>query len=319
MVASTGWGRTVAAMTTRHGVLDEQVNSVIDQYNPRGRKNTAQVAEFARSAVRKASPVSRTVAQNWLSIVAAFADWAAEQGHPLDDRLWNPVHIERFVAVGMTDKASQVRASYRSALRRIGRRVAPTRFQAEPPRLGRSGSAVPYSDDELAALLAAAEAQPTRHRRDSVMAFICLGAGAGLRPAEMRDLKGVDIVRVGATVAVRLPDRTVPLLPELGRRLWKVAQRRGEGLLLGGRPGSKNVSNRVTASFKRGPGVPRLEWARLQATWRLTVLQAAGLREILAAFGTRAPSSLFALVAQLPEPDPDQVFRRLVELYGGSR
>ena len=77
--------------------------------------------------------------------------------------------------------------------------------QPLPVALPRSRAKIPYSPGEIDAYLALADTQPSLPRRMRLQAMVCLGAGAGLTGADLRDLRGDDVMfsNGGLVVAVR--------------------------------------------------------------------------------------------------------------------
>ena len=67
----------------------------------------------------------------------------------------------------------------------------------------RERAKAPYTDDELAKFLALADAQATLARRHKASALICLCAGAGLYPGELRSALGTDVVSLWGSARSR--------------------------------------------------------------------------------------------------------------------
>jgi integrase len=294
------------------------VAGVIARYRPLGVPAPCReaVGAFARAVVAAAGPPGPASAARWLSATAALGAWALGEGLALEaGALCCPEVVDRFVEAHLRGRPAGTRRSLRAVLRRVGRAVAPRAWPADPERIGRSGAARPYSDAELAALLAAARHQRGAGTADAAVALICLGAGAGLGPADLRGLRGRDVAVEDGQVVVRARGRQVPVHPRFAGELAALARRHPEDLLVGGRhPGRKNLAA-APARLRAGAGVPRLELARLRASWWARVLAATGLREVLAAAGVSAPSGLFAHLARLGPPSPAEVRARLGALY----
>ena len=105
--------------------------------------------------------------------------------------MFHPSVIERFArcAPGLSGAA---RRTLRTNQRFIARRVVPQFYPADVP-LPRERSKQPYTRAEIGGFLALADAQPTRERRMRASGLICLGAGAGLIRADLRDMRGSDV------------------------------------------------------------------------------------------------------------------------------
>lgn len=142
-----------------------------------------------------------------------------------------------------------------------------------------------------------------------------LGAGAGLGGGDLRHVRGRHVQhRHGGVVVVVERDavRVVPLLARYHRPVLAAAAFAGEGYLCGGTsPERHNVTANLVASLAGGMDLPRLEVARLRATWLATQAQALGLPVLFAAAGISHSQLLCDLVAQLPVPGEAEAVRRL--------
>src|SRR5262249_997859 len=178
----------------------------------------------------------------------------------------------------------------------IARRVVPQLYPADVP-LPRERAKAPYTAAEAGGFLALADAQPTAERRVRAAGLVCPGAGAGVRPAalrpgrgaggagrsrgggwggglsgaDLRDVRGSDVVARsgGVVVAVRgRRARTVPVLPRYHARLRASARSAGSGPICGGAdPGRRNITSPLITALDGGTGLPRLDTSRLRATW----------------------------------------------------
>ncbi|MDA8074811.1 MAG: hypothetical protein M0Z40_06210 [Actinomycetota bacterium] len=68
-------------------------------------------------------------------------------------------------------------------------------------------------------------------------------------------------------------------------------------------PARRNVTTPLTSSLAGGTDLPRIEIARLRATWLCEVAGAIGLRAFMDAAGIACSQRLGDLVALLPRPD----------------
>ncbi|MGH9086833.1 MAG: hypothetical protein ACRDYZ_01760 [Acidimicrobiales bacterium] len=230
--------------------------------------------------------------------------------------LLHPSVIERFVLVGCTTRSDATRRTLRTNLRALARRVASS--TPSPVALSRERAKAPYSSAEIASYLALADAQPTRSRRLRASALICLSAGAGLVGADLKALRGTDVcVRSGGMVVVvagGAHPRAVPLLSRYHARLMEAAGVAGERLVIGGTSLSRrNVTTPLTASLAGGRDLPRIDIARLRATWLCEVAERIGLRGFMDAAGITCSQRLGDLVATIGPLSED----RSVALFGG--
>jgi hypothetical protein len=277
-----------------------------------------QAAEFARQVVPAVSPGGQERAKNLLWAAGRLADYAASLGLELEPGVvFHPSVIERFArcAPGLSVVA---RRTLRTNQRFIARRVVPQLHPADVP-LPRERSKQPYSPAEIGGFLALADAQPTAERRIRAAGLVCLGAGAGLIRAGLRDVRGTDLIARsgGLVVAVRGPrTRTVPVLSRYHSRLLAAARSAGTALICGGAdPGRRNITSSLITALDGGTGLPRLDTSRLRATWLAEVAGQLGLATFMAAAGISCSQRLGDLVAGLAPGGEAEAVR----LLGGAR
>jgi hypothetical protein len=275
-------------------------------------------AGFAREVIAAAAPADRERAKNLLWAAGRLADFAASLGLDLQPEVvFHPSVIERFAraAPGLSGVA---RRTLRTNQRFIARRVVPQLYPADVP-LPRERAKAPCSPAEIAGFLALAQAQPTAERRMRAAGLVCLGAGAGLIRADLRDVRGQDVIARsgGLVVAVRGPRaRVVPVLARYHARLLAAARSAGTGLICGGAdPGRRNLTNPLITALDGGSGLPRLDTSRLRATWLAEAAGLLGLATFMAAAGISCSQRLGDLVAGLA-PDEEA---EAVRLLGGTR
>jgi len=231
--------------------------------------------------------------------------------------LLHPSVTERFTrcAPGLSGAA---RRTLRTNLRFVGRRVVPHLYPADLP-LPRERAKQPYSAAEIAGFLALADAQPTAERQMRAAGLVCLGAGAGLIRADLRDVRGGDVARRSGGVVVTVRGaraRTVPVLARYQGRLVAAARFAGDGLVCGGAEhGRRNLTGRLVASLDGGGGLPRLDTSRLRATWLADCGELLGLATFMRAAGISCSQRLGDLVAGL-EPGGET---EAVRLLGAAR
>ena len=277
-----------------------------------------QAAGFARDVVARAGPGGQERAKNLLWAAGRLADWAIGVGlDPVPGVLLHPSVIERFAAhaPGLT---GVTRRTLRTNLRFLARRVVPQFAPADRP-LPRERARAPYSLAEIEGYLALAAAQPTAARRMRAAGLVCLGAGAGLIRADLRAVRGSNIIcrSGGVIVAVggRRP-RAVPVLARYHQPLLAAAAFAGDGLVTGGiDPGRRNVTTPLTRALAGGTGLPRCDTSRLRATWLADCAQLLGLAAFMHAAGITCSQRLGDLLATLdPGTEADAV-----QLLGGQR
>jgi len=281
------------------------VESVVSSWRPR-RVGEAE-AGFARRVVLACRPASPARARSLLWATSRLASFGREVGLPAsEEALLRPGVIERFVMVGLAGASGSRRRTVRANLRFVARRVAPEQFPPETVPVARLSSARPYSRAEIAAYFSLAGAQPTTARRMRATGLICLGAGAGLVGADLRQVRGSDISEVSGVLCVRvrgLRPRLVPVLGSYRNDLSRAAGFAGDGFVIGGvKPERHNVTHRLVHSLSGGEDLSRLSVPRLRATFLAELLSGIGLPELLAAAGLRDSKALFDLVSYLPAP-----------------
>ncbi len=263
----------------------------------------AEAAAFARAVVTAAGPPAPDRAKNLLHAAAKAAAFAAGLGLDLvPEIVLHPSVIERF-ATSAPGLSAPARRTARTNLRFLARRVVPALDPAAAP-LSRERSRAPYSPAEIAGYLALAAAQPTRGRRARAAGLICLGAGAGLTGADLRQVTGTDVIaRSGGlvvTVAAGRRPRTVPVLPRYHGTLLASAGFAGSRPVTGGRsPARRNVTTPLISSLAGGADLPRLDTGRLRATWLAECADRIGLATFMAAAGITCSQRLGDLIATL--------------------
>ena len=162
-----------------------------------------RAADFARAAVTGAAPGSRERAKNLLWAAGKLADYAIGCGlEPVPEVLFHPSVIERF-AVSAPGLSGAARRTLRTSLRFLARRVAPALAPADAP-LPRERCKAPCSAVQIAGYLELADAQPALARRMRAGGLLCLGAGAGLIRADLRGVRGSDIICRSGGVVVQV-------------------------------------------------------------------------------------------------------------------
>ena len=215
--------------------------------------------------------------------------------------LLHPSVIERFTAhaPGLT---GVTRRTLRTNLRYIARRVVPQLDPADAP-LPRERAKAPYTAAEIGGYLALADAQPTAARRMRAAGLVCLGAGAGLIRADLRAVRGTDIICRSGGVLVEVRGRrprVVPVLARYHQRLLASAAFAGGNLVIGGTdPGRHNITNPLARALAGGTGLPRLDTCRLRATWLAEAAQLLGLATFLHAAGITCSQRLGDIIATL--------------------
>ena len=264
-----------------------------------------EAAAFARSAAARAAPRRRERAKALLYAAGRLATFGESLGMELGaEALLAEASVERFVLTGCPAVSPATRRTLRTNLRALARahRAAP---RPEPSPLPRERAKAPYGEAEIEGYLRAARAQGAEARRMRATALICLGAGAGLVGAELRHLRGHDVIARSGGLVVCVSGRrarSAPVAARFHSPLEAAARFAGEGYLLGGEsPGRRNLSDALGAALSADASLPRLEAGRLRATWLCECAELIGLRAFMDAAGLRCSQRLGDLVAELPQ------------------
>jgi integrase len=274
------------------------------------RKVSPEVARFSKVTVDRLGPLAKGREKNLLWACAQLGGFAETIGLSLTDDVFKDSVIERFCLCGTRDWSVSTVRTLRTNLRFVQKRIRPA--APGPMPLARSRSKTPYSDAELARYLANCDNQPTEARRMRANGLISLGAGAGLTGVDLRAVRGSDITERSGGVLVQVGGahpRCVPVLNEFCNRALQSAAWSGEGFVVGGvEINRRNVTSRLIASLSGGVDLPRLEIARLRATWLKKVAELIGLPTFMAAAGISCSQRLGDVVGTLrPGSEKDAV------------
>jgi integrase len=294
-----------------------QAAELIAGYQPPSLSEEA--ARFARQAAAACAPHNPARAKALLFACGKLGSFASAAGLELVPRVClHPSVIERFIVTAGRQLSAPTRRTLRTNLRYAARLAGPQPGPGPAP-LPRERAKAPYSAAEIAAYLALADAQPARGRRMRAAGLICLGAGAGLTGADLRQVRGSDIICRSGGVVVQVRGRrprVVPVLSGYHDLLLASAAFAGTGLVTGGRdPGRRNVTTPLISSLAGGTDLPRLDTSRLRATWLADCAEHLGLATFMAAAGITCSQRLGDLIAAL-DPAGEA---RAVALLGGTR
>ena len=278
-----------------------------------------EVADFARMVVTRAEPKSPARAKALLFAAGKLGTFATSVGLELDpETVLSPSLIERFIVTEGALLGPATRRTLRSNLRFLSA-ASITNAPPAPVPLSRERAKSPYSGAQIEAYLALADAQPTPARRARLFGLVALGAGAGLMGADLRAVRGSDVVARSGGVIVAVSGerpRVVPVLARYHERLAAAARFAGTGYVIGGYSASRrNVTSGLVASVAGGMDLPALEVARLRATWLSTCAGIIGLKGFMDAAGIVCTQRLGDLVATLEPLDEEAA----VALLGAAR
>jgi integrase len=278
----------------------------------------ADVAAFARTVTEAAEPKSPARAKALLFAAGRLGSFATSVGLELDPSVvLSASLIERFIITQGAALGVATRRTLRSNLRALS---AACVANAPPPPvpLSRERAKAPYAPAEIEAYLALADTQPTRARAMRLSGLVCLGAGAGLMGADLRAVRGTDVIARSGGVLIEVKGRrgrVVPVLARYHERVLASASFAGAGYVTGGYSAQRrNVTASLKASVAGGADLPGLDTGRLRATWLFDAAGAIGLKAFMDAAGITCSQRLGDLVATLAPPAEHDV----VALLGGA-
>ncbi|MGH7746261.1 MAG: hypothetical protein ACREQ5_16105, partial [Candidatus Dormibacteria bacterium] len=242
--------------------------------------------------------------------------WGVSVGlEPRAEVLLHPATVERYLACGLGRSSSPARRTVRTNLRFVARRVVPGLWPPDPDPCRRDPPRAPYSLAEIEGFLALARTQPTMARARALTGLVCLGAGAGLDGADLRHLRGADVVSRSGGMVVVVRGRRARVAPVLSRYqgpLAEVGEVAGESLLIGGvSPERRNVTSGLVGRVSGGTHLPVLSVGRLRATWLVEVTGLIGLPGLLSAAGITCSGRLGEIARWCPPVGEEAMVRVL--------
>jgi len=309
----------------------KDVDDVIATYRPNPRRVAPaiweQCRETAQLAVRLGGADTTCGAQEDFRALSGILEFGTLYGHGTNLRvLLAPDFIEYFYeAYLLKQKVRQKKLiaatadTYRSRLRRLGRKLNPTAWPP-PPRTGHRKTLLsPFYGWQVRLMLQQALLQKTPQLCDAMSVVICLSCGAGLTAGEIMhchdddlhwDKAGRLLVHVGGDGKATTPvtPRTVPVLNALGMadRLVAIAGRvDASGLLIGQwGTGRHDPFGKIVDRFQIPAGVPRPQTRRVRNAGLLCLLSMKCLHvcDIMRMAGLVSTTSIEDLI-QLILPD----------------
>ncbi|NTW39863.1 MAG: hypothetical protein HGA44_08220 [Cellulomonadaceae bacterium] len=258
----------------------ELIEHRIATYRPKGVVTAEEwvlVRERVRDATRRYDPESLSAVYLTMRAATAFELWALNQRIDPDlEVLYTEENVSRFTATGMGHLSEHSRASYRSALRRIGRTVTKKALWApDSARLRRKTMTNPYVWTDVIWLWDVARQQKSEVRRRAAVTATALAAGAGLQGPEYSTLHGSQIELVDGVAVVHVPGalaRDVPVLPVFTDELMVLAARYPDRSMFSDRTPSRGWTAAVLAAVEIPSGAPKLMPRRMRITWMVHLL-----------------------------------------------
>lgn len=308
-------------------LLAQEYESVLRDFRPRKvdlERWDAGTGEFVRDVMRRSHVRGAKVFRQLLSELSLFVDWAQGQGIELSmESMLRHDLIERWSHGHEDAGTSSTWSNRRSRLRNLASHVmASADAPPRPQSFTRVAVKAPYTLRESAALERLVRNQPGAAVRRQLSAMVALGLGAGLGPADLRDLTVDCLVQEadGWWVAVRGErPRRVPVRDRyVGLLVAGVAGLESGQLVLGRKVDRVNVTGSIVYSSSLGTTSVYPDQARLRSTWLLTVITAPiPFAEVMALAGLSTARSLVDLVPFAT--DPAYVDLRSDGAQGGER
>lgn len=208
--------------------------------------------------------------------------------------------LEAFVVGGLAGRAASTKGTYRSALRAIAGTARPARATPFPG----SPAKAPYTEAEIAELLAMATSQCSPGRRASALSLLALGVGAGLRAGEIASVVGEDVISEHGRVRLAVAGRVVPVTAEHGKTLARLAKDVGPGYLFCPGPADrhyKNFVNSFCSKVEADPAAPKLSAGRARSSFICAHLATGTpLGELLYIAGIKEVESLLRYARHVP-------------------
>ncbi|WP_338683778.1 hypothetical protein QD712_25290 [Streptomyces acidiscabies] len=300
--------------------LNSEVSGRIRDYRPRlPHARWLPVADQVRATVAAAAPATCYEARRLLYAVGRLAVWADSGGLPRDPGLWLRTEtIDAFVLSGCPGLEGSTVQTCRTWLRRTREALVwVERGEAPPVRIASPRKPQPpYGKGELARLRDWAGHLPGRARLDG-LALMALGAGCGLTPGELRQVRGhhIDTASGVPVLDEDLLGRLVACRADWSTVLSELAGAAGDCYLF--RPGrktaaAKNLVSSWPARHRPPNGLPPLSARRLRSTWIVGLL-AEGINPavVAAAAGMTSPAGLAPYHRWVPPLSRTEVLRLL--------
>jgi hypothetical protein len=248
------------------------------------------VSEFVRGTVAPLAWMTANSLRPYLTAMTRLAKWTVARGLPLDTSyVLSPDLLEAF-AVSQEFGVASV-ASYLARLGSAnGVAIVANNLNVGVPR---PEYKLPYSDEELAALVLFIRAHRNKNRRATMMSIVALGVGAGVVRSRLRGVSASSVhVHEGLGTFVRTSENCAKVREECIELLTEACTLRPRGKLLGGLSGADLTS--VAAQWVTGHvGVPTLSTDRLRATYVVALLnEGHELRQLMAWTGLQTAEAL---------------------------
>lgn len=276
--------------------LRDDVVREIDRFRPTKVRPEvwAVIAPFVREVVATTVPATTYKASVILGQASRITEWCFRRGADIKTEVvFHPDTIDEFIADQCTHLTDGTQLNYRLQLRSIGEIVlGPPLYGPRPVAMRISEPTIPYSDDEIAALFAAARTFRTPRQREGYLCIIALALGAGLGQSEIATTVGHAVRHESGAVLISIKGdrrRETTVKRQFENDVVYFAEAAGNRPMF--LPKRESPSSRQVSRFiERLPdnNAPKLSIQRLRATWIVSLLDMrVGLNLISEAAGVR--------------------------------
>lgn len=271
-----------------------------------------RIATSVRQVVARADPLSAGMARTLAAALWQVALFCEQRGLGCGERVWTAEEsLALFARHGRPDLSSASRTQIVSRVRSL----------ADPVPCSGRDVFTPYTPAELAALWAAAGAQPSEQRCRNARILIALGAGAGLSAAEIAQVRAHDVRPAGAAVVVAVRGRTQRRMVIVRRAFEHTLAEAAHAhtgqvvyLLAPTCFSRAGIVSRITSSLHLPEKCPRPLTRRLRASWLKELAESQiALPVLAAAAGITDLAALTRLLRHLDRPDDQQAADQLRE------
>lgn len=262
--------------------LPPEMRSYLDGYAPRSLPVAAdsETARFIRTAVFAVAPLNKHTADQTAASITHLTGWAyLSKGLPLKNRLLLSSEVvgrwqQETLAAKELSKGTL--RNYRGHLARISHAMG-VELDARFDPITRTVRTRPYTAVDIEQMLLWARTlSPEMNRR--ARALLCLGAGAGLSPQEILQVRACDVITAGG-MWVKVGEPCARLTPVLD--VWRPRLR----ALLGETHPAETLfphaegppsSTFITSWLTQQPAKQRPNPTRLRTTWIVEMLRTEG-------------------------------------------
>jgi hypothetical protein len=256
------------------------VQRTIDNYTPQivTPEMWQRIGPTLRSLLHTYGYGSSHSARTELPMHTAYVAWTVVEGHWQPEQggwpPYTPALIENYCARQVAGTV-KTRGKTRSALRRLGRMIAPDRWADPSAAYATSEVLPPYTAVELDTMVRHATDLRTLTGNAAPLAVITVGRGAGLHAPDYRATWATDVHTIDGVPVVDVGPprpRRVPLHRDWADLALDAAASLDGRLLSGGISTTRhNLVSKTAERFNQGCSV-RLHATRLRHTWMLALL-----------------------------------------------